>query len=375
MKSEVKILLLGFAPFENLTFESFFKLVGRRNTLYRTVTDALQAQVLLVNGDSPAAVQWASSSVLPTQKALYVGSADPLAKWPTAPRPIKLTTVLGLLDVLVAPDAVAVESKPSPIRQEATILPAQAEAAVPVEPVVPLISVEPATPVVSVAPVEPAIPLVSVEPAVPIVSALQHVIARPTFPAVRKNSVREGSGRGSSNFAASNFLGLGSAPEPRVVTEQFDDILVVDDSVVALKFMQSRLTHYGFRAELAKSGEEALTRVSATKYKFVFLDVMMEGLDGYQTCRAIKQRKYASGKPPVVVMLTSRGGSIDKIRGGLAGCDAYLTKPLNEVELLKVLSKYDEQVEYSFRDTNLGVSGATSSRSHRHQAANVQHIL
>ena len=62
-------------------------------------------------------------------------------------------------------------------------------------------------------------------------------------------------------------------------------------------------------------------------------------------------------------MLTSRGGSIDKIRGGLAGCDAYLTKPLNEVELLKVLSKYDEQVERSFRDTNLGGSEIVSSRT------------
>ena len=90
---------------------------------------------------------------------------------------------------------------------------------------------------------------------------------------------------------------------------------------------------------------------------------MMEGLDGYQTCRAIKQRKYPSGRAPVVVMLTSRGGSIDKIRGGLAGCDAYLTKPLNEVELLRVLSKHDDQVERSFRDTNLGGSGMSSFKS------------
>ena len=158
-------------------------------------------------------------------------------------------------------------------------------------------------------------------------------------------------------------MGIGSFPEPQKDAEQFDEILVVDDSDVALKFMQNRLTRYGFHSELVKSGEEALTRVSANSFKFVFLDVMMEGLDGYQTCRAIKQRKYASGRAPVVVMLTSRGGSIDKIRGGLAGCDAYLTKPLNEVELLKVLSKYDEQVERSFQDTNLGGSGVMSSRS------------
>jgi two-component system, cell cycle response regulator len=80
----------------------------------------------------------------------------------------------------------------------------------------------------------------------------------------------------------------------------------------------------------------------------------MEGLDGYQTCRAIKQRKYAEGKPPVVVMLTSRGGTIDKIRGTLAGCDAYLTKPLNERDLIAVLAKHDRTVARGFQETNFG---------------------
>lgn len=183
----------------------------------------------------------------------------------------------------------------------------------------------------------------------------------PTKDSIRNSSVRQGSGGNrNSGFPASNFMGLGHAPAPISSAQEYDDILVVDDSDIALKFMQNRLTRYGFRAELVKSGEEALTRVATESYKFVFLDVMMEGLDGYQTCRAIKQRKYTSGKAPVVVMLTSRGGSIDKIRGGLAGCDAYLTKPLNEAELLKVLSKYDSQVERSFRDTNLGGSGLSS---------------
>jgi CheY-like chemotaxis protein len=73
----------------------------------------------------------------------------------------------------------------------------------------------------------------------------------------------------------------------------------------------------------------------------VFLDVMMEGLDGYQTCKAIKGRRYPGGKAPAVVMLTSRGGTIDKVRGTFAGCDAYLTKPLDEAKMLKVLLKFD----------------------------------
>jgi DNA-binding response OmpR family regulator len=83
-------------------------------------------------------------------------------------------------------------------------------------------------------------------------------------------------------------------------------------------------------------------------------------MDGYQVCREIKQSEYADGKAPVVVMLSSRGASADKLRGGLAGCDSYLTKPLKEDELLKVLSKYDEQVQRSFRPTNLGLSGLST---------------
>ena len=325
MKSEVNVLLLGFAPFEKSTFESFFKLVGRRDTLYKIVPDVAQAHVLMVNGDNATAVQWANATVKPPQKVIYIGLPDPTGKWPAAPRPIKLTTVLGLLDVLVMADKPPPQASPaaleSPTRREEAMLIAA--------------------------------------PARPPVSAAESLIPK------TKGSVRQGVGRGNSNFGQSNFMGLGTAAVLSSAAQVYDDILVVDDSDVALKFMQNRITRYGFRAELAKSGEEALTRLSVEKFKFVFMDVMMEGLDGYQTCRAIKQRKYASGKAPIVVMLTSRGGSIDKIRGGLAGCDAYLTKPLNEAELLKVLSKYDEQVERSFRDTNLGGSNISSLRSNK----------
>jgi two-component system, cell cycle response regulator len=338
MKSEVNILLLGFAPFEKSTFESFFKLVGRRETLYKMVADAAHAQVLLINGDNASAVEWALASVKSPQKAMYIGAPDPSGMWPTAPRPIKLTTVLGLLDVLV------MASKSPPEQVTGLAQPMIRQPPAPREEAVVMVKSPPAP-----APLEP-----------PKTISTPATIA----PAYNKGTVRQGSGaRVASNFGNSNFIGL-DAVAPKLKTEQtFDDILVVDDSDVALKFMQNRLTRYGFRAELSSSGEAALARVSAQSYKFVFLDVMMEGLDGYQTCRAIKQRKYASGRPPVVVMLTSRGGSIDKIRGGLAGCDAYLTKPLNEAELLKILSKHDEQVERSFRDTNMGGSGVSSLRS------------
>ena len=321
MKTEIKVFLLGFTPFEKATFESFFKLVSRREILYKTISDVGQTQALMVNSDNPAAVQWVTAAVLPQQKVLFVGAPDPAGKWPSVPRPIKLTTVLGLLDVL-------------------------------------MLTVKSVT--------QPPVSLLLAQVALAPASAATPVISSSVLTDTKTASVRQGSGiRSGNDYGAVNFLGLGSAPLPVLPAQQYDDILVVDDSDIALNFMQNRLTRYGFRAELAKSGEEALTQIPLKNYKFVFLDVMMEGLDGYQTCRAIKQRKYASSRAPIVVMLTSRGGSIDKIRGGLAGCDAYLTKPLNEAELLKVLSKYDEQVERSFRDTGLGGSGLSSLKPYK----------
>lgn len=314
MSVVVNVSLLGFVPFEKTTFGSFFKLAGRRDTVYKIVDDASQAKVFMINGDNPSAVEWSVASLQPSQKALFVGKADPSGRWQAAPRPIRLTTVLGLLDVIsMASDDALVNKAETPAYQKQL--------------------------------------------------SITQVAAASPKAVVRQASVTSGYGvrrNASSDFGASNFMGLAKPVEQEPVSQQYDEILIVDDSDVALKFMQNRLTRYGFRARLAKSGEEALDRVAAEKYKFVFMDVMMDGLDGYQTCRAIKQKKYPSGKSPVVVMLTSRGGSIDKIRGGLAGCDAYLTKPLNEAELLKVLSKFDEQVERSFQATNVGGSGMGS---------------
>lgn len=140
---------------------------------------------------------------------------------------------------------------------------------------------------------------------------------------------------------------------------RFDHILVVDVSEIALRFIQSRLRRFGFQVHLARSGEEALQMLDGREFRFVFLDVMMRGMDGYQTCKLIKRRVQGPGRrPPVVVMLTSRTGTIDKIRGTLAGCDAYLTKPLVEDELVRVIGEHDEVFQRSFDTTVGGIAAA-----------------
>jgi two-component system, cell cycle response regulator len=132
--------------------------------------------------------------------------------------------------------------------------------------------------------------------------------------------------------------GEASGATSELLVSRMDNILVVDDSDIALRFMANCLGRFGFHVHLARSGEEALQRVAEEHFEFVFLDVTMQGIDGYQTCRLIKKRPYQSGRrAPSVVMLTSRGGMVDKMRGTLAGCDAYLTKPLQQESLMKVI--------------------------------------
>lgn len=135
-----------------------------------------------------------------------------------------------------------------------------------------------------------------------------------------------------------------------------DNILVADDSDTVLQFMQTRMRRFGFRAELVRSGEEALERIAQRSFKFIFLDVIMDGMDGYETCKAIKRRTYPPGKEPIVVMLSSRAGKIDKLKGSMAGCDAYLAKPLEESELIAVLARHHVQIQRGFQATNIGAS-------------------
>jgi len=118
-----------------------------------------------------------------------------------------------------------------------------------------------------------------------------------------------------------------------------DTVLVVDDNATVRMFMQAKLAPYGFEVDFAETGEEAVGLSGQHEYTCVFLDVVLPGIDGYQVCKLIKSNKQAI-KKTAVVMLTSRSSPFDKLRGSLAGCDEYLTKPLDEDRLLEVIAKF-----------------------------------
>ncbi len=135
-------------------------------------------------------------------------------------------------------------------------------------------------------------------------------------------------------------------------------VMVVDDSPVAQNYLRNRVLAMGLDCDVAASGDEALLLISQKNYAVVLLDIHMQGIDGYQTCRAIKSYKRG-GIVPKVVMTSSRTGTIDKIRASMAGCDGYLTKPINEAELARMLSTH---IKRSLTVRAPGLSTAPSAR-------------
>lgn len=128
------------------------------------------------------------------------------------------------------------------------------------------------------------------------------------------------------------------APEIAADAPAADWVLVVDDNLTVREFMRSKLAPFNFNVDYAESGEQAVGLTGHRRYACVFLDVVMPGIDGYQVCKLIKSKK-AQGKSHVV-MLTSKGSPFDKIRGAMAGCDAYLTKPVDEEKLLETIVRF-----------------------------------
>jgi CheY-like chemotaxis protein len=307
------ILLIGFSDYEKSTIETFFRLAGKRAPHWRLTQRTNEARVVLLNATCKQDLDKHSSHVASWQKVIIVGSSDYGSGWPILPRPIKLTAILILLDHLTEFNASEIpKSAPS---------------------VLPPVIINPNSTDVFAS----VTSNVSIVPSVTNKSAPLLTIPND---AIKPVSVPLNE---APSFFASNSLS-DQVPASNSVNPSTDmrRVLIVDDSDIALKYMQNRLRHFSYECDMVHSGEEALAMVGTHTYQFVFLDVMMAGLDGYQTCKAIKNNKARRGPAPVVVMLTSKGGTIDKIRGTMAGCDAYLTKPLNDKKLSAALAKFDE---------------------------------
>ncbi len=103
-------------------------------------------------------------------------------------------------------------------------------------------------------------------------------------------------------------------------------VLVVDDSPTVRRQLGIALDRLGLRHESVGSAEQALERLAVGQFDLALVDVVMPGTDGYRLTREIRRDRRIRHLP--VIILTSRSSPFDLARGALAGCDAYLTKPV-----------------------------------------------
>jgi DNA-binding response OmpR family regulator len=114
-------------------------------------------------------------------------------------------------------------------------------------------------------------------------------------------------------------------------------VLVVDDDPVIVRLLEVNLSLDGYEVETASRGEQALERATETNPDLLILDVMMPGLDGWDTCRRLREQQRFADTP--VVFLSARSQDDDRSKGLDLGPVAYLTKPFDPIRLMELVRR------------------------------------
>lgn len=109
-------------------------------------------------------------------------------------------------------------------------------------------------------------------------------------------------------------------------------ILIIDDSPTNLKFLFSVLGKAGFQVLLARNGETGIEQAIEMKPDIILLDILMYGIDGFETCRRLKANSATCDIP--VIFMTVLSEPVDKLKGFQVGGVDYITKPLHYEEVL-----------------------------------------
>ena len=110
----------------------------------------------------------------------------------------------------------------------------------------------------------------------------------------------------------------------------FPNVLIVEDDAALLRGLKDNFEAQNFRVEIARDGREGLTLAVAHPPDLILLDVMLPKMNGYEVCRAARDRKLQMP----IVMLTAKGQEEDVIRGLESGADDYVTKPFSIRQLM-----------------------------------------
>jgi CheY-like chemotaxis protein len=270
--------LLGFGDFERHALASYLRLAGSRAQPYVQVDSIAEADFVIADADHPGTIDTVRANGR-VRDAVFIGSTAPDGALAWAMRPIDPLQVFRELDATVA--LRQSRSSPPPAARAATAESPPSAAAPVSDPVAP--------------------PPLATTP-----GALDPPLRR-----------------------ASDVMPTASA-------------LVVDDSELAQRFLQRQLGALGVRTECVATSQEALKLLDGQRFDAVLLDVELgpdSEMDGLALCRQIRELHRVPGKglAPKLVIVSAHAGATDRVRGTLAGCDAYMAKPLEDEPLRRQL--------------------------------------
>jgi len=294
MSAPIPVALLGFSNFERNALASYFHLARTRSQAYTHVLDVDDARFVVADADQPG-VPDLLDTLGRVGDAVFIGAHSPERAAAWMMRPIDPAQVLRELDHLVSlRDNPASGSVPLSIRAPSRI------------------RTEAARPPSNVAQARRALDE----------QAEHNAAAARRAEAAARRQRRE------------------AALRPVTVRHA----LLVDDSEVALAFLERHLRRNDIAADWAMNSGKAIELLSQRVYGMVFLDIDLgetSELDGLALCQHIKRRMvHPGGQAPLVVLVSAAIDPADRVRGTLAGADGHLGKPLDAAMLDRLLQAH-----------------------------------
>jgi twitching motility two-component system response regulator PilH len=114
-------------------------------------------------------------------------------------------------------------------------------------------------------------------------------------------------------------------------------ILIVDDAAADRANLLKIVTDAGFVASTAASGREGLQKALTERPDLIFLDILMDDLDGYQICRGVRANEATRATP--IVIVSSKAQRADRVWALEQGASAYLTKPYRSQDILDQIKR------------------------------------
>jgi len=123
-----------------------------------------------------------------------------------------------------------------------------------------------------------------------------------------------------------------------MVSERRKKVLIVDDEAIMISVLQRHVSNAGYEHISASNGQEALEKIEREHPDLVLLDLMMPGMNGFQTCRKIRENENTK-KLPVIIVTALRSES-DSGAAGASGANEFIVKPVDGTHLAQRLRHY-----------------------------------